>query len=119
MNQETIGLRDDIDGTEATQRVTFSLEGTYYQIDLSTENVVQLRSDLDRYIKAATEVTRLGRAKKTRTGPDPISVREWAHKNGVKVSARGRISNTTINNYLEAVSESYVTNELADELSTF
>ena len=62
-----IMLVDDIDGTEATETVSFSFDGVDYEIDLTAANAKKLRSDLG-------------------------SVREWARENGHQVSDRGRIS---------------------------
>ncbi|MCU1383896.1 MAG: Lsr2-like protein, partial [Acidobacteria bacterium] len=38
-----VQLIDDLDGGEAAETVTFSIDGTAYQIDLSTRNASKLR----------------------------------------------------------------------------
>jgi hypothetical protein len=44
--QLNVVLLDDLDGTEADQTITFSLDGQRYEIDLSTENVNRLHEVL-------------------------------------------------------------------------
>ncbi|HLK00501.1 MAG TPA: Lsr2 family protein [Streptosporangiaceae bacterium] len=44
---------DDIDGSEAEGTVRFGLDGTGYEIDLSTEHATALRNTLAAYDKAA------------------------------------------------------------------
>ncbi len=45
---------DDLDGSEAEGTVLFGLDGTHYEIDLSTDHAKELRTALARYIKAWT-----------------------------------------------------------------
>jgi hypothetical protein len=45
-----IVLEDDIDGSEATQTVSFGLDGTSYEIDLSEQNARALRDGLALYV---------------------------------------------------------------------
>ena len=47
MAQKTqVILVDDIDGSAATQTVTFALDGVSYEIDLTDEHAAELRADL-------------------------------------------------------------------------
>ena len=39
-------LVDDLDGNDATETVTFALDGVEYEIDLSEENAAKLRDSL-------------------------------------------------------------------------
>ena len=48
---------DDLDGSEAEGTVLFGLDGTHYEIDLSTGHAKELRSALARYIEAGRRVT--------------------------------------------------------------
>ncbi|GAA2347084.1 Lsr2 family protein [Saccharopolyspora halophila] len=48
-----VDLVDDIDGSPAKHTVTFALDGVTYEIDLNEGHEHQLRSVLNRYIKAA------------------------------------------------------------------
>jgi len=89
-------LVDDIDGTEAVETVSFSLDGVSYEIDLTAANAKKLRNDLATWVSHAR---RSGGRKSSRkagaAGPrrgDLSAVREWARKNGHQVSDRGRIS---------------------------
>ena len=91
-----IKLEDDLDGSDADETVTFGLDGVSYEIDLSNANATQLREALAPYVgharraagrRQAARTTARGGAKR-----DLSDVREWARKNGHKVSERGRIS---------------------------
>jgi len=95
MAQKTIiQLEDDIDGTEADETVAFALDGTNYEMDLTSENADALRGVLDNYTAKARKV---GKAKSSRkaaaapSGPAAAEVRAWAKDNGHNVSDRGRI----------------------------
>lgn len=90
-------LVDDIDGSEAAETVSFSLDGVSYEIDLNAANAKKLRDALASWVGHAR---RSGGRKSSRragatSGPrrgDLGAVREWARKNGHQVSDRGRIS---------------------------
>src|SRR3954469_3254566 len=89
-------LIDDLDGGNAAETVTFSLDGVTYEIDLSDENA---RNLLDDFAHSTGHARRAAAAKAaTRRRPnggkrtDLGTVREWARANGHNVSDRGRIS---------------------------
>ncbi|WP_460630122.1 histone-like nucleoid-structuring protein Lsr2 [Intrasporangium mesophilum] len=94
-------LLDDIDGTDASETITFGLDGGTYEIDLSDKNADKLRSSLDKWVGAARRVKTSGRAGRgpvTGRGHSPAerraylaSVRVWAAKNGYSVAERGRV----------------------------
>lgn len=102
-------LVDDLDGSEADQTVEFGLEGVSFEIDLNDENAERLREGLRDYIDAARRVGRHGtpgRGRKARaatgatsrngrparTEPEQLAaIRDWARKQGMVVSDRGRI----------------------------
>ena len=89
-------LVDDINGAEAAETVTFSLDGASYEIDLTVANAKKLRDDLSTWVGHARRAggrknIRRGAAGGARRG-DLGAVREWARNNGHKVSDRGRIS---------------------------
>lgn len=86
-----IELVDDLDGKQADQTVSFGLDGTTYEIDLSDKNAAQLRDSLAAYIAAGRRVGRAGPKSKSKTGPHASEVRAWAKENGFDVPARGRI----------------------------
>jgi Lsr2 len=91
-------LVDDLDGSEATETVSFALDGTSYEIDLNDGNAAALREALSGYIGHARKVsgsTRRGRrtgSASSSGGSNTKDVREWAKSQGMEVSERGRIS---------------------------
>lgn len=103
-------LVDDIDGGDASETVSFALDGISYEIDLNDDNAARLRDAMAPWVghgrrvggrssggrKAARRST--GSAK----GTDTAAVREWAKTNGFKVSERGRISAEVMEAYAKA-----------------
>ncbi len=89
-------LEDDLDGSSADETVTFGLDGTTYEIDLSTKNAEKLRESLAAYVGVARRANRgrsTRRSTRSRSGGTSASdVREWARANGFAVSDRGRVS---------------------------
>ncbi|GAA4975315.1 Lsr2 family protein [Kineococcus glutinatus] len=109
----TVQLIDDLDGSEATATVRFSLDGVEYEIDLSDEHIDQLHEVLAPYVEAGRQTNgrssgagrqRRGKATSTKsiTAVDLNAVRTWAREHGHKVSDRGRISNELLAKYQEA-----------------
>jgi hypothetical protein len=95
-------LVDDLDGGEASETVSFSLDGTVYEIDLSSDNAGKLRKDFQQYIQHARKGGGGGRRRRARTGPGrerSAEIRAWARQRGHKVSERGRIPATIISEY--------------------
>jgi hypothetical protein len=107
----TVSLVDDLDGSEAEETVEFGLDGASYQIDLSEENAERLRDALAEYVeharrsggrkRSAGRATPAGRAPRTATADreQNQAIREWARKQGMKVSDRGRIPSEVIDAY--------------------
>jgi Lsr2 len=95
--QVRIEMVDDMDGSEATQTVPFSLDGVNYEIDLSDVNAIGLRDELANYIAAGrrTGGRKIPAAAETPTSPvdreRSRAIRAWGQVNGYAVSARGRI----------------------------
>jgi hypothetical protein len=101
-----VTLEDDLDGTEASETIKFSVDGTEYEIDLNAEHANELRSALSRYTDVARK-TSGGRgrpaARKTgSSGVDAKAVRMWAIDNGLQVNTRGRIQADIVEKYLAA-----------------
>ncbi|MBB4856678.1 hypothetical protein HNP40_004101 [Mycobacteroides chelonae] len=96
----TVHLVDDVDGhTTADESVEFGIDGTTYEIDLSSKNAEKLRTQLHTWVEHARKVSGRSSSKSTsrkgKTSIDraqSIAIREWAGKNGHSVSSRGRIS---------------------------
>ena len=98
----TVTLVDDFDGEgPADETVEFSIDGVTYEIDLSAKNAKKLRDDLKQWVDAGR---RVGGRRRGRSGGAPgraargsidreqsAAIREWARRNGHKVSTRGRI----------------------------
>lgn len=93
-----IVLVDDLDGSEATESVSFGLDGTSYEIDLNDANAARLRDTLAEFVGHARKVgsaSRRGRrssAAAASTGPSAREIRDWARSNGYDVPDRGRVS---------------------------
>lgn len=91
----SIVLTDDLDGSDAAETISFSLEGSSYEIDLSEQNANRLRDALRPFIDAGRRTT--GRAKGTTPrrrsskGGQATDIRAWAAEQGMNVSARGRV----------------------------
>lgn len=86
-------LVDDIDGGNADETVTFGLDGSTYEIDLSVSNAAKLRHDLAEWIGhgrrgSGRRVAKRGAARRSNLN----DVRDWGRSNGFKVSDRGRVS---------------------------
>ncbi len=90
-----IVLEDDIDGGTAEETVTFALDGTTYEIDLSQQNATKLRDQFAPYVAAARRSPGRGSRKSSRGrssgGPSPAEIRDWARSHGHEVSDRGRV----------------------------
>ena len=76
-----IVLVDDIDGTDATETVSFGLDGTSYEIDLNDSNAAALRDALASYVGHARKVSST-RGRKARAA---------STSSGYEVSDRGRV----------------------------
>lgn len=91
-----IVLEDDLDGSEATETVTFGLDGTTYEIDLNDKNAAKLRDALAGYIghgrKVGSAPRRGRKAAASAGGTSAKEIRDWARGNGYDVPDRGRVS---------------------------
>jgi hypothetical protein len=96
-------LVDDVDGGEAEETVSFGLDGTSYEIDLSKKNAKALRDALAPYVSSARRAGgRRARGRGGRGGgraSDTAAIREWARSQGMKISDRGRIPADIIEKY--------------------
>jgi hypothetical protein len=108
-------LSDDLDeNLPADETVSFSLDGTSYEIDLADKNAKEMRDVFSRYVSAARKVGRGGRTSGGNGGGRGRStggrmdreqagaIREWARKNGHAVSDRGRIPAGVVEAYESA-----------------
>lgn len=86
-------LTDDFDGSTAAETVSFSLDQTNYEIELSHENAENLRNALAPYIERARRIVKPKASKRANSNVqrDSKLVRAWALENGHNISDRGRI----------------------------
>lgn len=99
-------LVDDVDGGDASETVTFALDGVSYEIDLNAKNAASMRDAFATWIGHGRRVAGRSasgrRATRSSGGNDTAAVREWARSNGHKVSDRGRISADVLAAYAAA-----------------
>lgn len=100
-------LEDDIDGGDATETITFGLDGVTYEIDLNDKNATALRDALAGYVGAGRRVAGRRSSGKSsspsRSNSNELAkMREWARSNGYDVSDRGRISQKVRDAYAQA-----------------
>src|ERR1700742_2890665 len=85
-------LVDDLDGGEATETVSFGLDGSSYEIDLSSANADKIRKELALYTEKARKVSAPARRRRA-------EIREWAKQRGYHVNERGRIPASIVSEY--------------------
>ena len=92
---------DDLDGSEATGPVDFSLDGKDYTIDLSDSNAARLRDALAAFVASARRASGTGRRRLTSSSPqrsasgrsreETQEIRAALRELGYSVKDRGRI----------------------------
>lgn len=107
-----VQLVDDLDGSAiepgSGSTVSFAIDGTSYEIDLSDENAGKLRDALSPYLKAGRRVggRRSGTSRPASSGTaaasEAAAMREWANAQGLKVSQRGRVGADVVEAYRAA-----------------
>lgn len=91
---------DDIDGSEAERTFTFAVDGTNYEIDLSTDNIKEFNEAIAGFVESARRVKASGSGYKARAGSGGVkrsrehlaAVRAWLRQQGHQVNDRGRIA---------------------------
>ena len=101
---------DDIDGGEAAGTVRFGLDGTEYEIDLSSKHDQELRAALGTYVAHARKLGGSARRGAVRGGRKPstvdtVAVRSWARENGYDIKDRGRVPADLVAKYREATGQ--------------
>ena len=99
---------DDIDGGAAEGTVRFALDGTDYEIDLSSKHSDELHTALRKYVDHARKAGGTVRRSSTRGGRKPstvdtLAVRTWARESGYDIKDRGRVPADLVAKYQEAV----------------
>jgi hypothetical protein len=102
-----VTLVDDLDGGEADETISFALDGTSYDIDLSSSNASQLRDALAPYVGSARRsggrsASGGGRGRARRSSGNSAAIRAWARDQGLKVNERGRIPADIVAQYEKA-----------------
>lgn len=104
-SREVIHIRSDVSGEVAHETVAFSIDGGWYDVDVTTAEATALRDAFSKYIVVA-RTTRPGAAadrSARRAGPvtdyNPRAVRAWAAERGIDVSDRGRLSKVVLDLY--------------------
>jgi hypothetical protein len=102
-------LVDDIDGTHIAdgegETVRFAIDGTSYEIDLTTDNAEKLRDALQPYIdngrrtRNTTPQTKSTSISSSNSREEFAAAREWLKNNGHQVSDRGRVPNKLLELY--------------------
>jgi hypothetical protein len=99
-------LIDDLDGGEAAGTVRFALDGTEYEIDLSSAHSDELRKALELYLAHARRTGGTGkgapRGRRASAAVDTAKVREWAKGQGIEVKDRGRVPAGIVEQYKTA-----------------
>ena len=97
---------DEVEGTET---ITFSLDGSAYEIDVCDAHGGEMRDALAGYVGAARRAGRVPAAAGRKSRPAKsggnervAEIREWARKNGHKVSERGRLSGDLVSAFERA-----------------
>ena len=101
-----VQLIDDLDGGPAAETVSFALDGSTYEIDLSEQNAATLRDSLATYVANARRSARPvgvprrgGRAAARADREQTQAIREWARQNGYKIGEKGRIPSAVADAY--------------------
>ncbi|WP_188196645.1 histone-like nucleoid-structuring protein Lsr2 [Nonomuraea sp. SYSU D8015] len=98
-------LIDDLDGGEANETVSFAVDGSSYEIDLSDLNAKKLRDALKPFVQNARRAAPAPTRRRGRGGSRAMSreksaeIRQWAKARGLPVSERGRIAATVVEQY--------------------
>jgi hypothetical protein len=112
-----VSLVDDLDSSEADETVEFGIDGATYEIDLSESNAAALRDVLADYVaharrsggrrksggtQAASPRRGSGGGRAAVDREQNQAIREWARKQGMTVSERGRIPSEVSEAYHKA-----------------
>jgi hypothetical protein len=84
------------------ETVSFAVDGAAYEIDVCSAHAKELHDSFSAYIEHARRLTAGARRRKARSGPSrerSSEIREWARGTGKKVSERGRIPQSIIQEY--------------------
>lgn len=97
---------DDIDGSDATETIRFSIDGADYEIDLNAQQAEELRGMALRWARLARRTTGRQIRREATTRVAATRTREWALAQGYEISAHGPIP--------LSVSEAYISAQTTD-----
>jgi len=98
----SIALEDDLDGGPAAETVRFGLGSSEYEIDLSKKNARAFRKGLSQFVEHARKAGRAQSRRAARTSANRQrsgDIRAWAKTQGIKLSERGRIPASVVQQY--------------------
>ena len=108
VQRHIVQLEDDLSGGAADETVSFALDGTSYEIDLSAKNAAKLRDAFATYVAHARKAGRAagggggrrsGRGSARMDREQTQAIRQWARKNGFKIGEKGRIPANVLEAY--------------------
>lgn len=113
VQQTVITLISDISGDEASETVTFGLDGVAYEIDLTEAEAAGLREAVQPFAGSARRIAgrRITGQRAARGGQgtsaaeraagreERAAIRDWANSNGLPAPDRGRIPEATVEAY--------------------
>lgn len=91
-------LTSDLSGTEADETITFSIDGRFHRIDLTTDEAHEFREHLAQYAAKGERLSKQEAMKTTKASPtakereERTNMRAWAKDHGYDIGDRGRIS---------------------------
>lgn len=98
-----VEFTDDLNGKPADETVTFGLDGTLYEIDLTSKNAAALRKAFQPWQESARRSAASKRGKRgsggARSSVDTKAVRAWAASNGIELSPRGRLPKDVVEQF--------------------
>jgi hypothetical protein len=99
-----VTLEDDLDGGPADETVRFGLDGSEYEIDLNRKNATRFRKQIGPFVEHARAVRRAVRrpVRTVASRRRSHAIRAWALEHGVRLSERGRIPASVVEQYERA-----------------
>ncbi len=101
VKQAIVRLVDDIDGGPADETVRFGIGSQQYEIDLNSKNAARLRKQLAPFIARGRPAGRTPhRSRRTAASRQRSrDIRAWALDQGIRLSDRGRIPASVVDQY--------------------
>ena len=98
-----VEFTDDLNGKPADETVSFGLDGSSYEIDLTSKNAAALRKAFEPWQESARRAGGAKRGRRpgggARSAVDTKAVRAWAASNGIELSPRGRLPKDVVEKF--------------------